>query len=134
MSKFFFVIFFFFLTIISNAFLQRFHKLAFYRGNFFLPASLYCSCKNIAADYYWFKLLAMPKPEVGQAWQLTSIITNLDPNFSIAYRYGAIILARQNRHDLAKQLLEKSLASAQVTTDKKMTVFYRYFNIPFKGC
>ncbi len=123
-----FFAFFFVITIFCNKYLQKSYQVQ-NDSYFFVPASLYCSLKNIAADYFWFKILVAKRLEPKYIWLFTSMITELDPHFAIAYRYGAILLARTNQSVLAAKLLEKSLNSPVARNDKKMDVFYQYFKV-----
>ncbi len=79
----------------------------------------------IAADIYWVraiqefgstKLSANPKKSYEFLYPLLDLTTSLDPNFEVAYRFGAVFLAEEfpggaGRTDLALALLEKGLAA-----------------------
>lgn len=79
---------------------------------------------NLAADVYWIRAVLYFGGErndnrarnFDQLYPLLDFVTDLDPYFRIAYRFGAIFLSEPypggaGRPDLAIQLLEKGLAA-----------------------
>ena len=80
---------------------------------------------GLAADLYWIraiqhygstKLSAAPNKRYDQLYPLLDLTTSLDPQFDIAYRFGAIFLSEPppngpGRPDLAVALLRKGLES-----------------------
>ena len=88
--------------------------------------------RALAADLYWIRALqyfggiqrahregrrsSERGPEYGSLFSFLDLATSLDPQFNIAYRFGAIFLsepplAGPGRPDLAIQLLNKGLAA-----------------------
>lgn len=77
----------------------------------------------LAADVYWMRALqhfgrtrlsADPNKRYDLLYPLLNLTTTLDPDFEIAYRYGAVFLAEEfpggaGRPDLAIKLLEKGM-------------------------
>jgi tetratricopeptide (TPR) repeat protein len=92
-------------------------------GEFMKRAAL--SYDALAADVYWMralqyfgrtKLSTDPHKTYEFLYPLLDLTTTLDPDFEIAYRFGAVFLAEEfpggaGRPDLAIALLEKGLAS-----------------------
>jgi tetratricopeptide (TPR) repeat protein len=79
---------------------------------------------NLAADIYWIRAvvyfggqrLATQQKQFDQLFPLLDLVTSLDPQFRVAYRFGAIFLAEPypggaGRPDLAMQLLQKGIAA-----------------------
>jgi hypothetical protein len=88
--------------------------------------------RALNADLYWIRALQYygaiqqahregrrspePGPEYGELFSFLDLATSLDPQFNIAYRFGAIFLsepapAGPGRTDLAIRLLNKGLAA-----------------------
>jgi len=81
---------------------------------------------SIAADVYWIravqyygstKLSKTEKKDYSQLYPLLDITTTLDPQFNIAYRFGAILLSEAypngpGRIDEAVALLKKGIAAS----------------------
>ncbi len=81
------------------------------------------SYEGLAADLYWIraiqhygstKLSTAPNKRYDQLYPLLDLTTSLDPQFDIAYRFGAIFLSEPppngpGRPDLAVALLRKGL-------------------------
>src|SRR6476469_1166977 len=88
--------------------------------------------RALNADLYWIRALQYyggiqqahhdgrrspePGPEYGALYPYLDLATSLDPQFNIAYRFGAIYLsepapAGPGRTDLAIRLLNKGLAA-----------------------
>ncbi len=88
--------------------------------------------RTLNADLYWIRALQYyggiqrahregrrspePGPEYGSLFSFLDLATSLDPQFNIAYRFGAIFLsepapAGPGRTDLAIRLLNKGLAA-----------------------
>lgn len=79
----------------------------------------------LAADFYWMrvvqqygrtKLSSDPEKRYDFLYPLLDLTTSLDPDFEIAYRFGAIFLAEEypggaGRTDLALMLLQKGLSA-----------------------
>ena len=79
----------------------------------------------LAADIYWMralqhfgqtKLSSAPGKRYDYLYPLLDLTTSLDPDFEVAYRFGAVFLAEEfpggaGRPDLAIALLEKGLAA-----------------------
>lgn len=77
----------------------------------------------VVADLYWIRAIQYyggtrlsPDPDKDYAllYPLLDVTTSLDPNFSIAYRFGAFFLSEEQpggagRPDLAVRLLEKAM-------------------------
>lgn len=82
------------------------------------------SFDRLAADLYWIRalqhyggtrLMDEADRRYDLLWPLLDLTTSLDPDFDIAFRYGAVFLAEEfpagpGRPDLAIALLEKGLA------------------------
>lgn len=78
---------------------------------------------NLAADVYWMRAViyfggqrrTSEAKRFDQLFPLLDLVTSLDPQFNVAYRFGAIFLAEPypggaGRPDLAIKLLEKGIA------------------------
>jgi hypothetical protein len=78
---------------------------------------------NLAADIYWIRAVVYfggqrlgTQKSYDQLFPLLDLVTSLDPQFSVAYRFGSIFLAEPfpggaGRPDLAMQLLQKGMTA-----------------------
>ncbi|MGE0206643.1 MAG: hypothetical protein AB7R69_02225 [Candidatus Babeliales bacterium] len=118
MKLFFFTILFF-STLFLNVLLQPYIVAWKNEQWWYVPASLFLSYKNIAADYYWLKLLS--DSTTRHFYTDIDYITSLDESFDIVYRYGFIVLyTYKNRKDLAFRILKKYKKNGV----QKRTFFY----------
>lgn len=128
------VLIFYSLSVILNIHIHE-HQALFPKKEylpFHFPAYCYLSIKSIVADFYWFGLVAQEELSPEYAFHAADFITDLDPHFTLVYRFVAIYLTtRTDRQDLAVQLLEKSLLSPINSNDWRIHFYlayqYQYF-------
>jgi tetratricopeptide (TPR) repeat protein len=97
---------------------QRRHRLEVLylpSGRFVEQASL--QYRNLAADILWFRMVQyyggyrMGENDLALFSHLADVITDLDPQFTFAYVFGALIIAEDlGRFDRGIQFLEKGIA------------------------
>lgn len=98
---------------------------------------------NLAADIYWMRAvvyfggqrISTQGKTYTQLFPLLDLVTSLDPQFNVAYRFGAIFLAEPypggaGRPDLAIELLKKGVANNPTRWEYLLDIgFIHYFSL-----
>ncbi len=103
------VLAFYILTINLNLYIREHNSLLTKQQfvPFHFPAAYYLSIKNIVADFYWFNLATQEDFSPEYMFHRADFITDLDPHFTIVYRFvGIYLTTRTDRHDLVVTLLK----------------------------
>jgi tetratricopeptide (TPR) repeat protein len=99
------------------------------------------SFKSIAADVYWIRVVQyygstrLSHSQVktyNLLFPLLDLTTSLDPQFNVAYRFGAFFLSEPppggpGRMDLAKKLLDKAIAANPTRWEYPYDVGFLYY-------
>jgi tetratricopeptide (TPR) repeat protein len=112
-------------TIYCNLYIREHRQISQKQEiSYHLPTSCYLSFKNIIADYYWFKLCYAEDLSADYTYGMAEFITNLDPHFTVVYRYAGIFLTMQKQqYDLAINLLRKALTSPVNNADWRISFY-----------
>ena len=106
-----------------------------------LITRLALSYKAVLSDVYWIRLVQYyggtrlsrdPHKNYALLYPLLDLTTSLDPQFSIAYRFGAFFLAEPlpggaGRTDLAEALLDKAMAANPTRWEYPHDVAFLYY-------
>lgn len=127
--KILFVLLLYVLTINLNLYIHEHNSLLIKQQYlpFHFPAVCYLSIKNIVADFYWFNLAVQEDLSPNYIFHRADFITDLDPHFTIVYRFvGIYLTTRTDRHDLAVALLKKGLQSPVNSSDWRVHFYLAY--------
>jgi hypothetical protein len=109
----------------------------FQSGNLLKRVSL--GFENVMADAYWIRAVVyygarrqMERPDFSLLDPLLTFVTTLDPQFRVAYRFGAIFLTEAypsgpGRPDLAIALLQRGLAANPNVWEYMHDIGFVYF-------
>lgn len=124
------IVFLYLCIVFCAIYLQRCykHQNNTFHDRVFVPVACFLGFKAIAADWLWFTLLVQQDYlDTDNFMQLAEYIIQLDPHFSVIYRYAYIYLKQYRKsNEHAVMLLKKSFQSSIALQDERMQRYIRY--------